>query len=176
VGCRGADGATGPQGPAGPPGSSDGSAPEFFIALGSGSLIADENMLAYTQVPGLTLTVVAPPNKNSTALIETDGGVQLNSDGLLDACFIDVAIFVDGNQVASGRRVTVTNNPTVIFSVGSYGFSVQTQLTPGQHTIEVKAKRLEPTLAKCYVSSSAAGSGLPGNPRLQGILNVVSFE
>ena len=175
--CRGDEGPAGPAGPTGPTGpAGSGGTPEFFIALGTGPLVADENVIAYTQVPGLSLAVGVPAGASGQVLIETDGGIQLNSDAPVESCFIDVAIFVDGNQVGAGRRATVVNNAAVIFSVGTYGFSVQTGLTPGLHTIAVMAKRFTPTFAPCYVSSGAAGSGLPGNPRLQGTLNIVSFH
>jgi hypothetical protein len=133
-------------------------------------------MFSYTQVPGLSANVTVPAGAPSQALIETDGGVQINATDALASCFVDVALFVDGAQVGPSRRVTVLNNPVVIYSVSTYGFSTQTSLTSGAHVISVMAKRFVGGVAECYVSSGAQGSGLPGNPRLQGALNVVAFQ
>jgi len=168
-GCRGAEGPAGPTGPAG-----GGAA--FFTASGTTSLVANTEMIRYTAIPGLSASVETAAGGSGQVLIETDGGIQLNSDVAIESCFIDVAVFVDGAQVGSGRRVQVLNNATVIYAVSTYGFSVETTLTPGTHAIAVMAKRFTPTFADCYVSSGAGGSGLPGNPRLQGVLNIVAFR
>jgi hypothetical protein len=120
-GCRGADGPVGPAG--------GGAA--FFTASGTTSLVANTEMIRYTAIPGLSVSVETPAGGSGHVLIVTDGGIQLNSDVAIESCFIDVAVFVDGAQVGSGRRVQVLNNATVIYAVSTYGFSVETTLTPG---------------------------------------------
>jgi len=164
-------GPVGPQGPAGPAGSS----PVFVSASGTTSLNANNSTLNYTQIPGLSLNINVPSGNSYNLLIETDGGVQLNSSNATASGFTDIAVFLDGNQVGSGRRVPVLNNSSVSYSVASYGFSVQTSVTAGTHTVTVMAKKFSSSFTDCYVSSSASGSTLPGNPRLQGILNVIAF-
>lgn len=167
-------GPEGPAGPAGPPGAG-GSSPVLVTAYGTAPLIIDSSALGYALIPGLSSSVTVPPGSTYSTLIETDGGIQLNSADPNAIGFTDVAVFIDGAQVGSGRRVGVSNSTTVLYSVGSYGFSVQTSLSAGTHTIAVMAKRFPTTLIDSYVSSGATGSGLPGNPRLQGVLNVITF-
>jgi hypothetical protein len=174
VACSGQDGPTGPQGPAGPSGS--GSTPVFVTVNGTGSLVATDEVLTYTQLPGLSVSLTVPTGASYKLLIETDGGIQLNSAEPDAACFIDVAVFVDGAQLGPGRRVPVLNNATIVYSVSTYGFSVQTSLAAGSHTVAVMAKTFPSRVTPCYVSASANGSGLPGNPRLQGILNIIAFS
>ena len=166
VACNGREGPTGPQGPAGPSGS--GTTPIFIMLSGTGSLVATDEVLTYTQVPGLSANLTVPTGASYKLLIETDGGIQLNSAETDAACFIDVAVFVDGAQLGSGRRVPVLNNATILYSVSTYGFSVETNLTAGSHTVAVMAKTFPSRITPCYVSAGANGSGLPGNPRLQG--------
>src|SRR4051812_15516917 len=173
IACGGQNGPTGPQGPSGPPGP--GGSPIFVSAGGTGSLIATDEVLTYTQVPGLSATLTVPTGSSYKLLIETDGGIQLNSAETDGACFIDVAVFVDGAQLGAGRRVPVLNNATILYSVSTYGFSVETSLSAGSHTVAVMAKMFPSRVSTCYVSAAASGSGLPGNPRLQGILNIVAF-
>jgi hypothetical protein len=145
------------------------------MASGTGSLVATDEVLTYTQVPGLSANLTVPTGASYKLLIETDGGIQLNSAETDAACFVDVAVFVDGAQLGSGRRVPVLNNTTILYSVSTYGFSVETSLTAGSHTIAVMAKTFPSRVSPCYVSADTNGSGLPGNPRLQGILNILAF-
>ncbi len=160
---------TGAEGPAGPSGGGT-----LTRAIGTGSLILDDDVLGFTPIPGLSVTVTATAGQTNDVLIETDGGIQVNSDVTSAVCFTDIAIFVDGAQVGPGRRVGVANTPEVVFNVGAYGFSVVSELAPGTHTITVQAKAYSPRAAvQCYVSSGANGSDLPGRPKLQAVLNVV---
>jgi hypothetical protein len=110
-------------------------------------------MFSYTQVPGLSANVTVPAGGPSQVLIETDGGVQINATDALASCFIDVALFVDGAQVGPSRRVTVLNNPVVIYSVSTYGFSTQTSLTSGAVPV-----------AATTVGVPAPGPGGPAGP------------
>jgi hypothetical protein len=159
------------DGPAGPSGGG-----MLTTAAGTGSLILDETVLGYVPLPGLSATVTAVAGRTADVLIETDGGIQVNSGFAAAVCFADVAIFVDDAQIGPGRRIGVTNTPDVLFNVGSFGFSAETVLSPGAHTITVRAKVFTPLAGvQCYVSSGANGSDLPGRPHLQAVLNVVSF-
>ena len=123
----GAAACRGPEGPAGPGGPAGGGA-SFMTASGTSSLVATEELTRYTQIPGLSANVEIPAGRSGQVLIETDGGIQLNSDVVMQSCFIDVAVFVDGAQVGSERRVQVLNTATVIYAVGTYGFSVQSSI------------------------------------------------
>jgi hypothetical protein len=148
----------------------------LMTAAGTGSLILDENVLGFAPLPGVSVTVTAAGNRANDVLIETDGGIQVNSLAADAVCTTDIAIFVDGAQVGPGRRVLVSNTAGVLYNVGTYGFSLATQLLPGTHTIAVRAKAFTAfTAVPCYVSSGAGGSDLPGRPQLQAVLNVVSL-
>ncbi|MEO7998208.1 MAG: hypothetical protein ABI852_12225, partial [Gemmatimonadaceae bacterium] len=151
--CTGADGAIGPAGPSG-----SGSSPVFITALGSAPLIATDEVLTYALIPGLSSTVTVPAGRADKLFIETDGGIQLNSDETDAVCFIDVAIFVDGTQLGAGRRIPVFNNETVLYSVSTYGFSAETSLNAGTHTVAVMAKTYPSRVTPCYVSSGPSGS------------------
>jgi len=170
-------GCTGPEGPVGPPGPAgqSGGATIVMTETGTGSLIVNDTVFRYAQVPGLSADVSVPTGTTSKLLIETDGGIQVNSLDPLASCFVDVAVFVDGSQVGAGRRVSASNGPLVSYGVSTFGFSVQTAVSSGRHSIAVMAKQFPVVLTECYVSSSASGSALPGNPRLQGILNIIAF-
>ena len=166
VGCTGAEGPSGPSGGG-----------MLTTATGTASLILDETVFGYVPLPGVSATVTAVQGKTNDVLIETDGGIQVNSALAAAVCFTDVAIFVDGAQIGPGRRIGVGNTTEVLFNVGSYGFSVATTLAPGTHTISVQAKALTPFAGfQCYVGSGANGSDLPGRPHLQAVLNVVSIS
>jgi hypothetical protein len=171
IGCRGPEG---PTGPAGPPGQ-NGGASVFVTQMGTASLIVNDSVFRYAPVPGLSADVAVPAGATFKLLIETDGGIQVNSPDPLASCFVDVAVFVDGAQVGSGRRVSAANGPVVVYGVSSYGFSAQATVSSGTHTVAVMAKEFATTFTECYVSSGASGSSLPGNPRLQGMLNIVAF-
>jgi hypothetical protein len=165
IGCRGA------EGPAGPAGGGT-----LTTVRGTGSLILDDNVFGFVPLPGVSATVTAEQGRTTDVLIETDGGIQVNSAFAATVCFTDVAIFIDGAQAGAARRIGVGNTTEVLFNVGTYGFSVATELQPGTHTITVQAKAITPFAgAQCYVSSGADGSDLPGRPKLQAVLNVVSF-
>lgn len=176
--CTGGDGSRGGAGPTGfaaTTGASSGN-PIFVTAVGTGSLVANNSVLNYTLVPGLTATVTVPAGTSYSLLVTTDGGVQLNSDEPNDYGFTDIAVFVDGAQVGAERRIAVMNNAKVLHSVGTFGFSVLTTVGAGTHTVTVRAKKFSTLFADCYVSSAATGSVLAGNPNLQAVLNVIAFQ
>jgi hypothetical protein len=167
----------GPEGPAGPAGprGSDGGAALVVTANGTGSLVADSTLFTYALVPGLAASITVPPGSTYRMLAETDGGIQVNSAEPSATCFIDVGIFVDGAQVGSARRVPAANGVDILYSVSSYGLSVETSLAAGTHAVAVMARKYFATFTECYVSSAASGSTLPGHPQLQGALHIVGF-
>lgn len=167
-------GSEGPAGPTGPQGPS-GAVPIFVTTAGSASLVLNDSVFRYAQIPGLSATVTVPAGSTYKLLAETDAGIQVNSVDPSATCFTDVAVFLDGVQVGSGRRVAASNTQTVLYSVSSFGFSVQANVPAGTHTVAVMAKQYAAIVAECYVSSGPSGSALPGNPRLQGILNVIAL-
>jgi hypothetical protein len=165
IACNGSDDPTAPSGGA-----------ALMTAIGTGSLVLDDDVLGFAPLPGVSLTMTAPEGRANDVLIETDGGIQVNSTATDAVCVTDVAIFVDDAQVGPGRRVLVSNTASVLYNVGTYGFSLAADLPPGTHTISVRAKAITPLAAvQCYVSSGTVGSDLPGRPHLQAVLNVVSF-
>jgi len=157
------------------PAGQNGGASVLMTETGTGSLVVNDTVFRYAALPGLSADLSVPAGGTFKVLIETDGGIQVNSPDPLASCFVDVAIFVDGSQVGAGRRVSASNGPLVSYGVSSFGFSVQTTAPAGRHTIAVMAKQFPVVLTECYVSSGASGSTLPGNPRLQGTLNIVAF-
>jgi hypothetical protein len=159
----------GPVGPSGP-------RPVLVTVSGTSSLVLDESVLGYAPVPGLSTTVTVPAGTSSDVLLETDGGIQINSPDPTAYCFVDVTLTVDGAQAGAGRRISVLNTPTALYSVGTYGFSTQATLSEGTHVVKVMARSIASLVAApCYVSSAETGSALPGSPHLQGVLNVVQF-
>jgi hypothetical protein len=179
----------GPQGPAGPTGPVStipgpigptgitgpaGNSPIITIVSGTASLLADSNVLNYTLIPGLTAIITVPAGMTHSVHIQTDGGVQLDSPFSFDGGFTDIAIFINGFQAGAGRRIPV-DNCAAGYSVNNYSFSVLTSLAAGSYTIEVRARKFSIFFSDCYISSSAGGSVLPGNPPLQGVLNIMQF-
>lgn len=92
----------------------------------------------YSLVPGLTQTIVVPAN--ASVYISTDGGAQHTQTGTTFSA-VDVAVFIDGIQSPAGgtRRLILSNTPAVAQVVGNWSMGFATQLTPGTHTIQVRA-------------------------------------
>lgn len=158
----------GPPGPPGPAGNS----PTIASASGTAELSPG---LEWALVPGMSTTVTIPALSTYTVLIQTDGGVQLNSGSQNSVGYTDVAIFIDDVQVGAGRRVPVQNTSTVVYAVNAFGFSVLTTLGEGTHTVALKAKKFSNSFTSCIISSAPGGSTLMGNPPLQASLNVLEF-
>jgi hypothetical protein len=169
--CSGLEGPVGPTGPAGP----SGSVPVFVSVSGTGSLVLNDTVFGYVQLPNLSTSVTVPTGSTYKLLVETDAGIQVNSISPSASCYTDVAVFLDGAQIGPVRRVFTANTSLIGYSVSSFGFSVQATASAGSHTVAVMAKQFPSIIGECYVSSGANGSGLPGNPRLQGTLNVIAF-
>lgn len=175
TGATGPTGDTGPQGIPGPTGPS-GNSPIISTASGTASLNADNSTVGiYTVIPGLIDTIIVPAGFTHKILIQTDGGVQLNSGSTTAVGFTDVAIFINGIKSGSGRRIQVMNNSAMTYAIDAYSFSTAATLSAGTYIIDVRAKKFSTTFSTCYVSSAASGSTLPGNPPIQGILNIFEF-
>lgn len=142
---------------------------------GTNFLLANNNALTYTLVPGLTATITVPAGRTDKVLIQTDGGVQLNSSDPAGVGFTDVAIFINNVQFGVGRRIPVVNSATVQNSVNAYSFSYLTSLTQGTYTIQVRAKKFSNLFSDCFISSPTGNWNTIGSPPLQGILNIIQF-
>jgi hypothetical protein len=102
----------------------------------------------HSRVPGMVQTVLVPDN--SMVTIATDGGVQHGgrpSD--TQALYTDVAIFVDGQRLPNGgvSRLVVTqprDDNHYAAEVANWHMTASLALAPGQHTVEVCARRLDP--------------------------------
>lgn len=172
TGATGATGLTGAVGPTGPAGNS----PVIGTASGTASLIADNSTVGiYTVIPGMIDTIVIPTGFTHKILIQTDGGVQLNSGSGTGVGFTDISIFINGVQTGAGRRVPAMNSSTVTYAVNAYSFTTTATLTAGTYIIDVRAKKYSTSFSTCYISSGPGGSPLGGNPPLQAILNIFEF-
>lgn len=171
--CRGADG---PMGPAGAKGDDGDPRTDLFLAKGTGSLIVNEMSDQFAPLPGLRTVVTVPPNGSSALLIGTDGGIQIASDNPLGTCIVDVAIAVDGVPLDAGRRIVVSNTPSVLYSVNTYALTAVTAVTAGTHNITVVARQYGHIITNCYVSGGVDASPLPGAPHLQGTMNTLVFR
>lgn len=148
--------------------------PTITTAAGTASLNASNAVLAYTLVPGLSATITVPAGANHDVLVQTDGGIQLNSATAGATGFTDLTFYINGAAVVSGRRVPVGGDGAG-YSVAAYSFSYATTLGPGTYTIQVRAKKFSSAFTDCLVSSGPGGSTLVGNPPLQGRLNIIQF-
>ena len=157
------------------PAANSTSEPIFTSASGTGTLVADNSVLNYTLIPGLTAVINVSSNTSDQVLIETDGGIQLNGGDINESGFTDIAIFINGALLGSERRIPVENTNNLLYSVGAFSFTEETILAAGTYTIEVRAKKYSTLFTDCYVSSDASGSILVGNPKLQGLLNITQF-
>lgn len=132
---------------------------------GTGQLVVNTSTTSYTQIPGLTTTVNVPAN--STVHIHTDGGVQSTGATSSSYSVVDVAIFIDGVAVTSGgqRRIAIANTTALAQLIGNWSMDHTANLSPGNHTIAVKAMNGAPGTAAANVSSGSA-------PQLMGVLSV----
>lgn len=129
--CTAAD-CTGPQGPAG-----TGTAGQIAGSLfGTASLNFAANG-AETVVPGLTQTLNVPAATN--ILISTNGGILTQAAAANGFSSVEVAIYIDGAQLADGgyQRIVSTNTGAVVVPA-NWALTVAGALTAGSHTISVR--------------------------------------
>lgn len=95
---------------------------------------------SYVLIPGMTQTITVPDN--SKVLITTDGGVSVVGTSTAGFTVADIAIFIDGVIFPTGgfKRVLVHNLSSLTGVLDYYSMTISTSLTPGVHTIEVRAK------------------------------------
>ena len=87
----------------------------------------------FVALPGLMMSVNVPAS--GVLYVATDGGVAMSGLGSAQA---EVAIFVDGLRVAGGmRRVAVA---AASVDTTTWSLSLSLPLTPGMHTVEVRAR------------------------------------
>lgn len=123
-------------GPPGPPGT--GTAGQLSGSLfGTASLNFAANGVE-TVVPGLTQTLSIPAATN--ILITTNGGILTTAAAANGFSSVEVAIYIDDAQLLNGgyQRVVSTNTGTVVVPA-NWSMSVAGSLSPGNHTISVKA-------------------------------------
>ena len=166
AGPTGAAGATGAVGATGPSGTTGQSVTEVY---GTSQLVVTSSTTSYTLIPGLTTTVNVPAN--SVVHIHTDGGMQSTGATSTTYSVVDVAIFIDGVPVTNGgqRRVAIANTAALAQLIGNWSMDHTITLSPGNHTIEVRAMSGAPGSSSCNVSSASA-------PQLKGVLSVMILK
>jgi len=164
-GRDGLDGIDGEDGAPGAPGSPGTTGQEIVEAIGSGQLQVSA-ATNYTVIPGLTITANVPAN--AKLHIDTNGGIQCTGIGTAYAV-VDLAIFVDGTITFAQRRVVAANTDGLAQMIQSWAFGRSFALTPGTHTIDVRAAGVDPQAAVANVSSASA-------PQLQGVLTVTTLK
>ncbi|MBK9034839.1 MAG: hypothetical protein IPL61_26845 [Myxococcales bacterium] len=176
AGPGGVEGEVGPEGPEGPPGQpgqpgqqgvpgpTGTTGQDVREVYGTGQLAVTAGLTSYTTIPGLSQLVNVPAD--AVVQVATNGGIQCTGLGAAYAV-VDVAIFVDGVASNQGgvRRVVAANTTTVGQMIANWSFARSYTLTPGDHSIEVKAISIDPSAATANVSSASA-------PQLQAVLTV----
>lgn len=164
-GVDGTDGLDGEDGAPGTPGAPGTTGQEITEALGDGQLQVSA-ATNFTLIPGLSITANVPAN--AKLHIDTNGGIQCTAVGSAYAV-VDLAIFVDGTITSAQRRVVAANTDGLAQMIQSWSFGRSFALTPGAHTIEVRAAGVDPQAAVANVSSASA-------PQLQGVLTVTTLK
>ena len=144
----------------------------IYTASGTASLSV-ANTAPYAVIPGLTQTFTLPAA--SIVYIQTDGGMQTTSPSAGGFSGPDIQIFVDGLSLAGGtaRLIVAVNLPDstaglAMIANWAIGFSVG--LTPGSHTIDVRAAGAGFGGGTTATVSSGAGS------LLQAKLNIIVLK
>jgi hypothetical protein len=158
--CNGANGVDGKDGAPGSPGTTGQDALTLF---GSGTLLA--NQYPWQVVPGLTKSVFVPAG--SKVVITADGGAASTSSSATGWAIAEVALFVDGNQVAI-RRLSMLSTASYMPAIANWSLGLSAELPEGNHMIEVRARWLE---GNCLANFS----GPSGNAH-QGRLTVSTLK
>ncbi|NVB77566.1 MAG: collagen-like protein [Kofleriaceae bacterium] len=160
-GDPGPKGDTGPAGQPGPIGAPGTTGQDILEAIGTAQ-VNITGATNYTVVPGLSLTVTVPAN--AKVHVDTSGGIQCTGTGSAYSA-VDLAVFVDGAISNAQRRVVAANTAGLAQVVSNWSFGRLLNLTPGSHTIDVRAAGVDPSMTSANVSSAGA-------PQLQGVLTV----
>lgn len=161
VGPAGAAGAQGAQGPAGAAGVTGQYANTVFS---TGQLAILQTTSAYTLLPGLTQTITVP--ENAKVYVSTNGGFQNASTGTSYA-IADFSIFIDGAATNVQRQVVAANTSGLGNIISQWNLSGVFALTPGSHTIQVRARD---------AGGSADGNAGGTNDLIKGNLSVVIIK
>lgn len=161
VGPAGAAGAQGAQGPAGAAGVTGQYANTVFS---TGQLAILQTTSAYTLLPGLTQTITVP--ENAKVYVSTNGGFQNALTGTSYA-IADFSIFIDGAATNVQRQVVAANTSGLGNIISQWNLSGVFALTPGSHTIQVRARD---------AGGSADGNAGGTNDLIKGNLSVVIIK
>lgn len=173
TGATGPAGPVGPQGPAGPEGpqgAAGATGPEGTTGqyantvFSTGQLVLTQTVTSYTLIPGLSQTVTVPAN--ARVFVSTNGGFQNAGTGSSYAT-ADFAIFIDA-VASSVQRQVVAANPTGLNQMLSqWTLSGVFNLTPGSHTIQVRARD---------AGGTADGNAAGTNDLVKGNLSVLIIK
>lgn len=138
TGAEGPSGAMGPTGPTGPSGATGPAGPAGTTGQNARTVFSSSGATVsaggdWTPLPGLSLTVDVPAG--AVVYVATDGGVAMSGTG---RAHVEVALFVDGVRTQGGlRRMSVAEATT---DVDTWAISLSLDLTPGSHTVDVRAR------------------------------------
>jgi hypothetical protein len=116
-------------------------------------------------VPGLTTTINVLPN--SVTIVTTHGGATLLSAGDRPTD-VEIKVLIDGATSDGGFRWlrVLDLSPSAVQINANWSMQFAVRLTPGSHTIEVRARnfssQLQPAFLPSPIVSGGAGSGLQG--------------
>ncbi len=132
------------------------SSDDIYSNSGSGSSTISSTS-TWTSLSGLSRTFTL--SSAATVLINTNGGVQTTSTSASGASVVDIAIYVDGNQMpGSGfggyQRVSAVNNTASTSTMVPWSMSASIDLAAGSHTIVVKALKVSGSNATVNGSSA----------------------
>ena len=121
----------------------------------------------FAVVPGLTRTINVPIGYS--AFVSSNGGIQTSVATTNGVTRLDIAFYIDGAVVPSGnfQRVIVANTTGAVNNISYWGLSSVAALTPGSHTIDVRA---------FLQSGSPATVGGNSSSVLQGDLTVIFIK
>lgn len=172
-GPQGPQGPAGPEGPAGPAGETGAQGPAGAAGVtgqyantvfSTGQLAILQTTSAYTLLPGLTQTITVP--ENAKVYVSTNGGFQNASTGTSYA-IADFSIFIDGAATNVQRQVVAANTSGLGNIISQWNLSGVFALTPGSHTIQVRARD---------AGGSADGNAGGTNDLIKGNLSVVIIK
>jgi len=137
----------------------------IYEVYGTGQLVVNTGVVAYTVIPGLTQTIYVP--ENSVVHVHSDGGVQ--STGATSATYsvVDIGLFVDGAATTTGgqRRLSIANTTALAQLIANWSIDHTYSLPAGNHTFDVRAISGASGSSPANVSSGSA-------PQLRGVLTV----
>lgn len=118
-------------------------------------------------VPGLTQTINVP--SGYSVYVSSNGGIQTSAGTTTGVSRVDIALHVDGVATPAGNyhRVIAANTTGAVNDIQYWSLSSITPLTPGSHTIDVRA---------FLQSGSPATVGGNSNSVLQGDLTVILIK